>query len=214
MNLLILAANGQIAQLVEQRISQEPKFKEVHLTLGLRNRRRLIDLQDRARILEVNLLSAPDVDSAVAGQDLVFVGMVDHSPDNVITHNVIEAMTKHDVQRVIFSNILGIYNEVGGEFGRWNYKQVLPGLQEAIHSDQLLADSGLKYTTLRLPWLNDRAEVKYTITTRDQPYYGVSGSRQSMADVVLQIIANPSLFVNESIGIADPDTEGEKRPVY
>ncbi|AXX65542.1 oxidoreductase [Bombilactobacillus bombi] len=206
MKLLILAANGQIAQIVEQRLLNEPAFQDIDLTLGLRNKNRLANLQKQATILEV--------EQAVAGQDLVFVGVVDHTSNNVITKNVIAAMKKHQVQRVIFTNILGLYNEVPGEFGRWNHEQVLSGLPAAINSDQLLAESGLQYTTLRLPWLNDRNEVKYTITTKDQSYNGVSGSRQSIADVILQIINNPDLFVNESIGIADPNTQGAKRPVY
>ncbi|RHW47875.1 oxidoreductase [Bombilactobacillus bombi] len=214
MKLLILAANGQIAQIVEQRLLNEPAFQDIDLTLGLRNKNRLANLQKQATILEVDLTNSQEVEQAVAGQDLVFVGVVDHTSNNVITKNVIAAMKKHQVQRVIFTNILGLYNEVSGEFGRWNHEQVLSGLPAAINSDQLLAESGLQYTTLRLPWLNDRNEVKYTITTKDQPYNGVSGSRQSIADVILQIINNPDLFVNESIGIADPNTQGAKRPVY
>lgn len=214
MKLLILAANGQIAQIVEQRLLNEPAFQDIDLTLGLRNKNRLANLQKQATILEVDLTNSQEVEQAVAGQDLVFVGVVDHTSNNVITKNVIAAMKKHQVQRVIFTNILGLYNEVPGEFGRWNHEQVLSGLPAAINSDQLLAESGLQYTTLRLPWLNDRNEVKYTITTKDQPYNGVSGSRQSIADVILQIINNPDLFVNESIGIADPNTQGAKRPVY
>ncbi|MCO6542507.1 MAG: NAD(P)H-binding protein [Lactobacillus sp.] len=214
MKLLILAANGQIAQIVEQRLLNEPAFQDIDLTLGLRNKNRLANLQKQATILEVDLTNSQEVEQAVAGQDLVFVGVVDHTSNNVITKNVIAAMKKHQVQRVIFTNILGLYNEVSGEFGRWNHEQVLSGLPAAINSDQLLAESGLQYTTLRLPWLNDRNEVKYTITTKDQSYNGVSGSRQSIADVILQIINNPDLFVNESIGIADPNTQGAKRPVY
>lgn len=123
-------------------------------------------------------------------------------------------MKKQQVKRVIFANILGLYNEVPGEFGRWNHEQVAAGLKTAINSDKLLADSGLNYTTLRLPWLNDRDEIKYTITTRNEPYMGVSGSRKSIADVIVRIIADPSLYANNSIGIADPDTKNEIRPVY
>ena len=77
-------------------------------------------------------------------QEIVFVDVIDHT-------NVIEAMKADHVSRVIFANILGIYNEVGGEFSRWNHQFVLPGLQVAINSDKLLAKSGLHYTTLCLP---------------------------------------------------------------
>lgn len=87
------------------------------------------------------------------------------------------------------------------------------GMAPARKSDELLANSGLDYTTLRLPWLNDRG-VKYVVTTKDHPYNGVSGSRQSVADVVLNIITDPSKYSHDSIGMADPDTEGQDRPVY
>ncbi|MCF7522820.1 NAD(P)H-binding protein [Levilactobacillus brevis] len=81
-------------------------------------------------------------------------------------------------------------------------------------ADQLLAASDLDYTTLRLPWLNDRDEVAYTITTHDQPYDGVSGSRQSVADVMIKLISQPTLYQRESIGMANPATQGQSRPVY
>ncbi|KRN18152.1 NAD(P)H-binding protein [Lacticaseibacillus camelliae] len=216
MKLLILAANGQIARIVEHRILTEPQFKGVELTLGLRRAERLASLADnpRVKVVETDLENPASVSTAVFGQDLVFVAVVDHDADNAMTKNVIAAMKGHHVDRVVFTNILGIYNEVPGEFGEWNLNQVRSGLDAAINSDRLLAASGLTYTTLRLPWLNDRDEVKYTVTTKSQPYNGVSGSRQSIADVVLKIVADSSYAANDSIGIADPDTQGQTRPVY
>ena len=214
MNFLILAANGQIARIVENRILSENNYQDINLTLGLRNPNCLGSLESKAQIMEVDLNNNHTVNKAMYKQDKVFVVVVDHTMDNVITKNVIEAMKDNQVSRVIFANILGRYNEVDGEFGRWNHQFVMPGLQAAISSDKLLARSGLHYTTLRLPWLNDRNEIKYSITTHNEPYIGVSGSRKSIADVILKIVRNPELYDNDSIGIADPDTQGKDRPVY
>ncbi|WP_125589222.1 NAD(P)H-binding protein [Companilactobacillus jidongensis] len=216
MKLLILAANGQIARIVEDRILTENEFRNVDLTLGLRNSARLSNLADnsRVKVIETDLENAESVNKAVVGQDMVFVAVVDHDDDNKMTKNVINAMKENNVDRVIFTNILGIYNEVPGEFGRWNQAQVSSGEQAAIESDKLLSESGLKYTTLRLPWLNDRDEVKYVVTTRDEQYNGVSGSRQSVADVVLHIVKDTNYGANDSLGMADPDTQGLDRPVY
>ena len=77
-----------------------------------------------------------------------------------------------------------------------------------LKSDQLLAASGLSYTTIRLPWLTNQPEIKYTVTHRHDPYLGISGSRQSAAGM----IQTPSKYVNDSLGLADPDTEGQARP--
>ena len=214
-NVMILAANGQIARLVERRILTEDRFADVSLTLFLRDAERLADLRSNPRVtlVEGDITDPEAVRAAMADQDLVFVAVVDHDRQNRLTKNVIAGMQANQVSRVIFTNVLGLYDEVGGEFGRWNLEMIGDGMVPARKSDELLADSGLDYTTLRLPWLNDRA-IKYTVTTRNQPYDGVSGSRQSIADVVLAIIADPSKYSRDSIGIADPDTEGQTRPVY
>lgn len=221
MKLAILAANGQIARIVEHRILTEDQFKDVDLTLMLRNSERLHDLADNPRvtILDGDLNNPADVEKAVKGQDMVFNAVIDHDEgQNRPTHNIINAMKQDGVKRLILTNLLGIYDEVPGEFGKWNRDTCFGGNvrddNAAVVSDRLAAESGLDYTTLRLPWLNDRNEVKYQITHKDEPFVGVSGSRQSIADVVLKIVADPSFGSKDSLGIADPDTQGSNRPVY
>ncbi|EIB6518866.1 NAD(P)H-binding protein [Enterococcus faecalis] len=216
MNVLILGANGQIARIVEKRILTESAFEDVLLTLGLRNPSRLQNLAGNSRIIlsEVDLNRRDQVEAVMEGQDLVFVAAVDHDNQNRPTKNVIAAMETNGVKRVLYTNILGLYNEVPGEFGRWNLAQVRSGLNAAITSDHLLADSGMDYTTLRLPWLNNRDEIKYEVTHKDETYVGVSGSRKSIADLILQIISDPTLYSKDSIGIADAATQGLNRPVY
>lgn len=211
---MIIGANGQIARIVEDRLLKETD--DVELTLVLRNAKRLADLanNDRVNVVEGNAEDEASFEKAMAGQDIVYVAMVDHGVDNQITRNVIDAMKNSGVSRVISSNILGIYDEVPGNFGQWNRHQVSWGLKSAINADRLLNDSGLTYTTIRIPWLNDHPEVKYQVTHRNDKYVGVSGSRQSVADVIIKMINDPTLYANDSIGLADPDTQGLDRPVY
>lgn len=216
MNVLILGANGQIARIVEERILNESAFEDVLLTLGLRNPSRLQNLSGNSRVIlsDVDLNRQDQVEAAMEEQNLVFVAAVDHDKQNRPTKNVIAAMKTTGVKRVLYTNILGLYNEVPGEFGRWNLAQVRSGLNAAITSDRLLADSGVDYTTLRLPWLNNRDEIKYEVTHKDETYVGVSGSRKSIADLILRIISDPTLYSKGSIGIADAATQGLNRPVY
>jgi hypothetical protein len=67
MNLLILAANGQIARIVEDRILKEKKFEDVRLTLGLRHADRLSALKDNPRVtlLETDLDNAAEVNKSL-----------------------------------------------------------------------------------------------------------------------------------------------------
>lgn len=211
--ILILGANGQIARIVEERLLEEQPNTE--LTLYLRNSNRLNHLAgDRVKIIEGDIRDYDALREAMTDQDFVFIGVVDHDEVNILTKNVIKAMKDAGVKRVISSSVLGLYDEVPGEFGRWNNETIGAGLPTAIQADKLLEESGLDYTTLRLPWLNDRNEIKYEITHKDEEYLGVSGSRKSMADVVVRIIEDPEFVKNDSIGIADADTQGEDRPVY
>lgn len=211
---LVLGANGRIARIVVDRILKEQP--DVDLTLFLRNSSRLSELETNKNVTlfdgDINDFNA--VNEAMKDQDVVYISFVDHDDNNTMTKNVIKAMQENKVERVIESSLLGLYNEVPGEYGRWNYSMVKSGLDAAINADKLLSESGLTYTTLRFPWLNDRDEVKYTITHKDEQYLGVSGSRQSMADVIVKIIADPEYLKNDSVGIADADTQGEDRPVY
>lgn len=211
---LVLGAYGQIARIVESRILKEQP--DVELTLFLRNSDRLNNLvvNDKVTLVEGDINDFEAVDSAMKGQDVVYIAFVDHDGNNTLTKNVVKAMTENKVVRVIESSLLGLYNEVPGEYGRWNYEQVKSGLPAAINADKILSESGLTYTTLRFPWLNDRDEIKYVVTHKDEQYLGVSGSRQSMADVIVKIIADPTYLKNDSVGIADADTQGEDRPVY
>jgi len=211
---LVLGANGQIARIVEDRILKEQP--DVELTLFLRNSSRLSELSSNKNVtlVDSDVTDYEAVNKAMKGQDIVYIAFVDHDGNNTMTKNVVKAMKENNVERVIESSLLGLYNEVPGEYGRWNYSMVKGGLDAAINADKLLEESGLKYTTLRFPWLNDRDEVKYSITHRDEQYLGVSGSRQSMADVIVKIVADPDYLKNDSVGIADADTQGEVRPVY
>ena len=214
-NVIIFAANGQISRLVEERLLNEDS--NVKLTLFLRNSQRLADLakNDRVTLIDGDLDDAQAVSDAMNGQDIAFIGVVDHESQNSITKNVIAGAKANDVKRIIECSVLGIYNEVPDEFGRWNAEMIGDaGLRTARNADKLLEESGIDYTTLRLPWLNDRNDLNYKVTHKDEQYVGVSGSRKSMADVVVKIIKNPDYLKNDSVGIADPTTQGSNRPVY
>ena len=214
----VIGANGQIARLVEEKILKENP--DVELTLFLRNASRLDNLKDNEHVTIING-DANDIDDlhkAIEGQDIVYVSFVDHGAGAKLTQDIIKVMDEEGVKRLISSNILGIYDEVPGEFGDWNRIQCFGGKVEAnnpvVLSDKYIEDSELDYTVMRLPWLNDRDDTNYTVTQKGEEYVGVSVSRKSVADVVASIISDPTKYSKESIGFADPATQGSSRPVY
>lgn len=217
MNLLILGANGKIAQIIEKRVLTESAFEAVHLTLFLRDSSRLKQLENNSRvtIIEGDLSDELAVTKAMKKQDIVFIATVDIDPSNRITKNVIHAMQEQHVQRVLAASSIGIYGEEPNQkFHNWNQRSLSDVLNPMRQAAELLQKSGLSYTVLRFSWLNDRNEVKYEITKKSEKFAGGSGSRQSMADVILQIIADPELYHDEIIGIANPDTKDAPSVIY
>lgn len=217
-NVSIIGANGQIARLVEDHILKDDK--DVHLTLFLRNADRLSELKDNPQVtlIDGDANDPEDLRKAIKGQDIVFVAFVDHVAGAQVTQDVIKIMDEEGVKRLISSNILGIYDEVPGKFGDYNRDVCFNGKVEPdnsmVLSDKYIENSDLDYTVLRLAWLNDRDDTNYTITHKGEEYVGVSVSRKSVADVVVKIIEDPSKWSKESIGFADPATQGSDKPVY
>lgn len=217
-NVAIIGANGQIARLVEDRLLNEDK--DVHLTLFLRNASRLSDLanNDQVTIIDGDANKPEDLRKAIKGQDIVYVSFVDHGAGATVTKDIIKIMDEEGVKRLISSNILGIYDEVPGKFGDYNRDVCFNGKVEQdnpmVLSDEAIENSDLDWTVMRLAWLNDRNDTNYTVTQKGEEYVGVSVSRKSVADVVVSIINDPSKYSDESIGFADPATQGSDKPVY
>lgn len=206
MNLLILAANSQIARILEKRLLTEPQYGHVNLTLFLRRSERLSHLADNPRvtIIEGDIENFDIVNQAMVGQDIVYVANVDIQSENKITQSVVNAMRNQHVARLISSNAIGIYNEVPGEFGRQNMAAIDYVLPQLLNSEKLVVESGLNYTILRLPWLNNDNDINYMISTRHELFEGDYVSRPSVADLVLKMIDDPKYGVNESFALENP----------
>ena len=98
-------------------------------------------------LIEGDLNNPADVENAIKGQDMVFNAVIDHDDGhNRPTHNILTAMQKNGVLRLILTNLLGIYDEVPGAFGKWNREVCFGGVVRAdaapVVSDQLAAKSG------------------------------------------------------------------------
>ncbi|MBD7894687.1 NAD(P)H-binding protein [Limosilactobacillus sp. Sa3CUN2] len=213
-----MALMDKIIRLVEKNIlNGDP---EVHLTLLLRNVQRLSDLTNNPQVtlVEGDANNEEALKAAIHAQDIVYVSFVEHGAGAKLTQKIIKVMKDEGVHRLISSNILGIYDEVPGAFGDFNRKMCFGGHIDdnspVVLSDRYVEESGLDYTVLRIAWLNDRNDTNYTITHKGEEYVGVSVSRKSVAEVVTKIIENPNKWNNESIGFADPTTQGSSRPVY
>lgn len=213
-NILILGAHGKIAQLAEEMLVKLP---DVRLTLFLRNKDRLADFatsHPEVTLLQGDASSPEDVQKALEGIDLVYANLAGSNIEKE-AKNIVTQMEKQHILRLIWISTLGIYDEVPGEFGKWNHAMLDGGyLETYAAAAKIIETSSLHYTIIRPAWLTNHDEIDYELTAKGTPFKGTEVSRKSIADLVTKICQHPENYVCDSLGINKPQTDGSKPAWY
>jgi uncharacterized protein YbjT (DUF2867 family) len=192
-NILILGANGQIARAATELFL---KRTDARLTLYLRNARRLKSSghADRVRVVEGDVLDTKALESAMAGQDVVYANLAGQLEQQA--RCIVAAMKKTGLKRLIFISSMGIYDEIPGE----RHGSIL---EPYCKSAGIIEASGLDYTILRPAWLDDRDEIAYGTTRKGEPFKNAAEvvSRKSVADLVVKLAMTPGLEIGSSLGV-------------
>lgn len=204
-NVLVIGASSRIAQWADQMLAEQD---DINLTLFLRHPDNLSTNLQKENIIVGDATDLSAVQSAVKGMDIVYASLAGDVQTAAAT--IVKAMDSENIKRLIWTSSLGIYNEIPGEFGRWN--QQIMG--DYYHRYRLAADivenSDLDYTIIRPAWLTNDNEVDYEITHRDDPFKGTEVSRKSIASFAVKVINDPTIAVRDSIGVDKPGTDGDR----
>ncbi|CAB1223052.1 SDR family oxidoreductase [Acinetobacter bouvetii] len=205
-NVLVLGATGQIAQWALDFLQKQP---EISLTLFLRDKNKLAPLpMTNTRIIEGDVLNIDQLTDAMKDQDVVYANLAGDMEGH--TQNIVTVMKTLNIQRLISINTLGIYDEVPGNFGEWNNKEIGEYFPPYRKSADLIESSNLDYTIIRAAWLTDENEVDFEITHKGDAFQGTVVSRKSVAYLVNQIIENPKLHSKENLGVSKPNSDADK----
>lgn len=206
-NILILGANGQIAQWVVQALAPQ---KNLTQTLLVRNPAKLSGREPaNARVITGNVLDTKLLAQAMRGQHIVYANLTGGDLDHQ-AQAVIAAMQAEGVKRLVFVLSLGIYDEVPGQFGAWNNATIGEDLKPFRRAADAIEASGLDYTLLRPAWLTDDDVVDYETTARHEPFKGTVVSRKSVADLVVQVLTEPERYAGANLGVNQPHSDGDK----
>lgn len=115
MKILILGAAGQISRMLTERLINETDAEIVLYARQAHSRLRMNS--DRLKIITGDFQEQPKLVSAMSKVDVVYINDL---LDARVTQSVVSAMGEAGVKRLIGATALGIYDEVLGEFGRWN----------------------------------------------------------------------------------------------
>ena len=188
-NILILGANGGLAQTVIPVLLENP---ELILTLVSRNIRRLQTFaNERVNVVQADVMDLPQLESLMQGQDVVYTNLAGNL--EAMAENIVQAMNRTNVKRLIWISSMGIYGETGEDHGAI--------LEPYRRSAQVVENSRLDYTIIRPAWFTDGHEIDYQLTRKGEPFQGRQVSKRSIAHLIAKLIERPEISIRESLGI-------------
>ncbi|MEJ5102361.1 NAD(P)H-binding protein [Chryseobacterium sp. MYb328] len=205
---LVLGAGGAIAQHVTEFLKEN---KDIELTLFARNTEHLNQYQSSANIVKGDVLNPNDLNNAIKDQDVVYANL--SGPMDKLAGEIVKAMDKNGVKRLIFVTSLGIYHEIPGKFGAWNERMIGKDLIPYRQAADIIERSSLNYTIVRPSWLTDKDEVEYETTQKGESFLGTEVSRKAVAAYIANIIEHPEKDNKASVGVNKPGIYGDK-PVF
>lgn len=200
----IIGAAGQIARMLAERVLAET---DMELTLAGRNVSQRVGLEDpRITYVDGDMSRLENVRTAIQGADVVYVN--EASP--ALLEPAIAAMKEAGIRRLIVAGVLGVYNEVVGDFCRWNAAMIgswSPNNNRVIGA-RLVDESGLDYTYLRLTWLyNQAGNTDYKLIPQGEDYRGAQVTRQAVVQYVMDLLADAKRDLAVSVGVVEPGSE-------
>jgi uncharacterized protein YbjT (DUF2867 family) len=210
-NVLILGANGQIAQHAIRMLLED---KNIQVTLFLHKARKLKKEEtSQAHVIEGDVLDSKKLKEAMRGQHIVYANLAGELDKQA--KSIVEAMKATGLKRLIFISSLGIYNEIPGAFGEWNKREIGDmTISPYRKAADIIEASDLDYTIIRPAWLTANDEVEYETTKKGTPFKGTEVSRKSVAALIVKLIEHPSSEVGSNLEVNKPNTEGDKPAFY
>ncbi|BDR56811.1 NAD(P)H-binding protein [Xylocopilactobacillus apis] len=194
---LIIGATGTVGTAVTKTLLEET---DDQLTLFARSAAQ-IDASDRKKIIAGDVLKNNDLDQAMKDQDVVLAALTGDL--GKFAENIVEAMDRNHVSRLIFISSMGIYNEIPALVGASGNLSTNPILKTYREAADVIEGSDLNYTVIRPGWFTS-GPVEYEVTRKGEPFGGHDVSISSIADLVKKLVRDNSLYARESVGINTP----------
>jgi len=212
LKILILGAAGQVSVLLRKLVLEETNHELVLYGRRVSQRLSLVD-PARETMIDGDFMDQEALKCAMKSVDMVYLNDM-NDPD--ATKTIVEIMKQTDTSFIIGANILGIYGEVVGAFGKWNAQMVgETSTKRHLAAANVVEQSSLNYVILRLTWLyNQAGNERYELSQKGNPFIGAQVTREAVARLIMDILKNPQLFVGTNIGVSEPNTDWSKPAFY
>ena len=208
----ILGAAGQIAQKLTATLLT---YTDMHLTLyGRQLSTRLhpeILEHERVTVIEGSFQNPAKLEEAVTNAEIVFVGAMESGSDMAA---IVKALSRKNVRRVIGLSMAGLSVEFPAALEKWTFDSLpISYVQGERQARNVLRESNLNYTILRLTWLyNDPENTNYELIPEGVQFNDAQVTREAVVKAIFDIlhVDDETPFHRASIGIGEPGTHYDK----
>lgn len=160
----------------------------------------VVEIGDAMQSADVKQAMSSDVDAVVSC--LGASGLGKTTELSTMTANILDAMSIHGVNRIVYMASAGINKEIPGVTGFIAGKLLQNVLADHRRAADLLSASEVEWTIARPMGLtNDKRTGEYRKARTGVPKGGRRISREDVASFLLQTVSN-HLYIRESIGLA------------
>ena len=208
----ILGAAGQIAQKLTATLLT---YTDMHLTLyGRQLSTRLhpeILEHERVTVIEGSFQNPAKLEEAVTNAEIVFVGAMESGSDMAA---IVKALSRKNVRRVIGLSMAGLSGEFPAALEKWTFDSLpISYVQGERQARNVLRESNLNYTILRLTWLyNDSENTNYELIPEGVQFNDAQVTREAVVKAIFDIlhVDDETPFHRASIGIGETGTHYDK----
>ena len=208
----ILGAAGQIAQKLTATLLT---YTDMHLILyGRQLSTRLhpeILEHERVTVIEGSFQNPAKLEQAVTNAEIVFVGAMEAGSDMAA---IVKALSRKNVRRVIGLSMAGLSGEFPAALEKWTFDNLpISYVQGERQARNVLRESNLNYTILRLTWLyNDPENTNYELIPEGVQFNDAQVTREAVVKAIFDIlhVDDETPFHRASIGIGEPGTHYDK----
>ena len=139
-------------------------------------------------------MDLPQLESLMQGQDVVYTNLAGNL--EAMAENIVQAMNRTNVKRLIWISSMGIYGETGEDHGAI--------LEPYRRSAQVVENSRLDYTIIRPAWFTDGHEIDYQLTRKHRNRLrGKKSTEIQYFQVAMQLLENSNHEIGNLVNLPD-----------
>ena len=195
---IIFGAAGHTGKYLTRKMQ---KTEDIELSVFVRNPAKFGDMDmTGVNVLTGDARNAEDVCHAMEGQEVLLCSL----EGDVLTmaKNIVAALDKTGVKRIIWITGMGIHHEIKGVHGIM-LSQLAKKMPEYIQAADTIAASAAITTLLRCPGIRDGENEDYALTKEGEKPTCWVVDRAAIAQCMSDMIKDEALGANESLGITN-----------